>query len=109
MSFDDFMYDPYPEERAVFGTHWCHVGNYNHAEEELIAFYPKEIGGDGQDVEVYCSAWPARFYVVKALEGVNSVGKLMPAWTLGTGSSMADTAALLAEKISEGMLALKES
>jgi hypothetical protein len=107
MSFFDELDTPYPEEVAAFGKRWRYSGTYPHGEDVLVAFYPKEIGGDGQDVEVYCSAWPARFYMVKALEGVNSIGKALPEWTLGTGSSMADTAALLAEKISEGMLALK--
>jgi hypothetical protein len=109
MSFLDEMDTPYPEEVAAFGEHWCYSGDYPHGEDVLVAFYPKEKGGDGQNVEVYCAAYPARFYRIVALESYNSIGEPIPAWTLGTGSSMAEEAALLAEKISEGMLALKQA
>lgn len=103
----DILYDPYKDAKAVFGDHWCHSGSYEWGKDTFVAFYPKEKGGDGQHVEVYCCALPALFYQIRVIEGWNSLGVPLPAWTLATGSSMADTAALLAQSISEGMLVLE--
>lgn len=98
------MYQPYGKERSVFGEHWCGPEQYQHMEYALCASYKAVEGGDGQDVDVYCCAMPARFYTIVGKPGVNSVGEPVPAWEFGTGSSAAQLAADMAKAASEGML-----
>lgn len=76
-----------------------------HAEETLIATFPKDPpDGDGQPVEVYCSAWPAEFFEIRALEAPNSTGKPQKAFKITTGSGMSELAKKIAQAIAEGML-----
>jgi len=92
-------------DRALFGANWCGPARFEHMVDTLIARY--EAKGDGQPVEVYCEACPARFYTVKALPGVNSVGEPVKPWTATTGSGMAELAAALAKAASEGMIRIE--
>lgn len=103
-----FMYDTRSDDRAVFGANWCGPDVLTHAEDIVIARYPKR--GDGHDVEVTCCALPARFYEVRALPTTNSVGESKPGFTLstGSGSEMAQWAHLTAKLIASGMVGPRE-
>jgi hypothetical protein len=107
MSILDSLYKPYLEELAAFRGAWIGPDAYLHGEWSLVAIYTKEDGGDGQTVEVRCSAMPARFYRITAIAGENSTGEKLKRWSLGTGSGCAELAATIAREISLGMLALK--
>jgi hypothetical protein len=97
-------------ERRVFGDRWCGPTRYKRGEEHLVARYPAIGGGDGQPVEIYVAAFPARALTIKALEGVNSIGQVVPAFTLQTGSGdeMHHLAVKIAVAVSEGMLGIAE-
>jgi hypothetical protein len=103
----DPLYSPYPEEVETFGAHWIGPAKYSHSEPVLIATYAKNPkDGDGQTVEIYCEAHPARFYCAKVLPGANSIGAIKRGCEIRTGSGM-DSARLIAdiaEAISTGML-----
>jgi len=72
-----FMYDVSEEEKNIFKNNWCGPKQLQAWEPTLIAKYPRQE--DGQDVELFVTAAPARFYTLKAL-GVNS-------YTVETGSA----------------------
>lgn len=77
----------------------------NHAEETLIAQFPKDPpDGDGQPVEVYCSSCPAEFFEIRALEAPNSMNKSQKPFKITTGSGMSRLAREIAQGIAEGML-----
>ncbi len=97
---------PYPEEIAAFGEAWIGPERYETHKETLIARYESPDDEDGQTVEIYCIAMPARFYTIRALEGPNSIGERQAAFEFRTGSSMAQLAADMGKAISEGMLGL---
>lgn len=105
----DELYTPYDTELAAFNRHWCGPYKYESWKETLVARYEKEEVGDGQTVEIYCTAAPARFYTIRALAGKNSVGEPQAAYELGTGSSGDKLAAAIGSAISQGMLALHAS
>jgi hypothetical protein len=98
------LYRPYQHELEAFGDNWCGPESYAHMQDVLCAAYKAAEGSDGQDVDVYCCAMPARFYKIAARPGVNSAGDLVPAWEFGTGSSASKLAADIAKAASEGML-----
>lgn len=102
MVFDE-LYFPYDSEKNVFGNKWCGPKKYSHGQDILIAEYPK-ASEDGQPVNVYCNAMPARFYTLKVKESNNSIGEPRASFEVSTGSSQVELAASIAEAISEGML-----
>ena len=83
-------------------------GGHKHGVWELLKHVPKEEGGDGQDVNVYVCAMPARFYKVEALPGSNSVGGPVQGFVLstGSGSEMERLALEIAEAAAGGMIAM---
>lgn len=103
-SFFGSLYTPYQHEREAFGDNWCGPNSYQHMQDVLCASYKAEDGGDGQDVDVYCCAMPARFYTIVGKPGKNSCGDPAPGWEFGTGSSGSRLAADIAKAASEGML-----
>jgi hypothetical protein len=103
----DTFYTPCVSEVTAFGENWCGPDQYEPWKDVLVARYESSYESDGQPVEVWGCAAPARFYRIKALQGRNSVGALLGPWELGTGSGMAEQAAMIAKAISEGMLVLK--
>lgn len=107
----DVLYEPYEDEKKIFGEHWCGPNGYEHGKFVRIAHYDAEEGGDGQPVDVHCCAMPARFYTIKALPAHNSIGEPKKPFQLGTGSGvgMAELAAKMAEAIFDGMLRLDET
>lgn len=93
---------PYDHELKAFGDNWCGPDSYACWKEVLVAQYPAQ--GDGQAVNVYATAAPARFYRVEVLSGQNSIGDTQPSYEVSTGSGMHEIASSLAEAISEGMI-----
>jgi hypothetical protein len=100
------LYIPYAHEIDAFGSAWCGPETYPQREDVLVARYDAPEGGDGQTVEVFGHAAPARFYKIRVLVGANSCGDPLPAYELCTGSSMAKLAADIGQAIADGMLAL---
>lgn len=95
-------------DRKVFGEHFCGPDELPHMKAVIVARYEKDPeGGDGQPVEVYCWAAPARFYKVVAEPARNSIDKMKAGFTLSTASGMGDWAAATATLISQGALAVE--
>lgn len=82
------------DDRKPFGDRWCGPAAFEPWKTTLIAHYPK-TSRDGHAVDVYCDAGPARFYLVVARDGLNSVGAPNKGFALATGSG-ADSARLVA-------------
>jgi hypothetical protein len=101
-------YDVRPEERDPFAGHWCGPKKFAHGREELIAVYKKHQGGNGQDVEVFCTAMSARFYRLHVKPSTGSVDNARQAFGMSTGSGhqMGQLAARMAEAIADGMLSV---
>lgn len=98
------LYKPYDNEISAFGSHWCGPEAYESWKEALVAEYVSGDDDDGQSVNVYCAAAPARFYRLEVLPGVNSVGKQQAGYEVATGSGCYRLSAELAKAISEGMI-----
>lgn len=98
------LYKAYDDERTVFGSHWCGQEELPHGEDVLVAKYPKDKDGDGQSVDVYCCAMPARFYRLVVASEPNSIGDDQEGFQITTGSSCHELAAKLAEAIAGGMV-----
>ncbi len=99
-----------PDDREPFGDSWLGPGKYEHFKEHLIAVYKSDENDDGQRVEVYAQAAPARFWRIKVLADVNTVGEPSEPWELSTGSGGRELATWVhqtAQTIAEGMLTHK--
>jgi len=103
--FLDICYLTSRQERLAFGSAWCGPNYFVPNQATLVAAYHKQP--DGQPAVVYCTATSARFYTIVALPATNHMGEPKPVWKLNTGSDMATLAALIAESIASGMLALE--
>lgn len=100
------------DEKAIFGNLWQGGDKFRHWEETLIVKLPKATpDGNGQEVEIYCTAAPARFYTVKALPTPNSCNQMSNGYEISTssGDNMARLALELAQWISQGMIGVKET
>lgn len=102
------MYEADDRDQAIFGDAYIGPKEFDYGDWHLVAKYPKEEGGDGQDVEVYESRMPARFFKVVAKASPNSIGKMAEGFSLSTGSGdeMGKWAVETAKKISDGMIGL---
>lgn len=98
----EFLYEATHQDRAEFLGNWCGPDTFEHSKKMLVARY--QGTGDGQSVEVYCTAMPARFYALKVLPGKNSVGEDRQGYEITTGSDCQEWAAETAAMIAEGML-----
>ena len=98
------MYEARDYEIAAFGQRWVGPKSFKPWVETHVATYEKHSGGDGQTVNVYCSAAPARFYKLSVLAGANSVGEPQAAYEVNTGSGQHQLTADLAKAIAEGMI-----
>jgi len=78
-----------------------------HGEETILKHFDKSPG-DGQPVDVFVTAMPARFYTIKAYLSKNSVGDDVFPFELATGSGdkMKELALAIAQAASEGMIGL---
>jgi len=83
-------------ETREWGSLWCGPDELKHGEATLIARLVAE-SDDGYDVEVFCTAMPARFYAIHAIRG----GQRR---VLETGSGMAEYARATAFHLARGML-----
>ena len=104
----DTLYEVRHSDFAPFSEHY--VGpplawRIERATPTLIASYKRE-SCDGQDVDVYCTAMPARFYSLHVMAGERYDGEPKPACKLNTGSGMAEWAAQTAKLISQGMVTI---
>lgn len=108
MSVFDFMYKVRPDDIEPFGDRWCGPADqFNHLEDHLVAVYKSKDNSDGQSVEVFASAAPARFWVIRVQEDLNSVAETQDQFEIRTGSGgreMATWVNQTAEMIAEGML-----
>lgn len=88
MARGDFFAEAYKvrtSERTVFKSAWCGPDKFEQWVETLVARYGK-TGGDGYEVEIYCTAAPARFYKLVALPTPNSANDVRPGFVVTTGS-----------------------
>lgn len=101
----NFMYkDGTDRLKKALGNSYCGPDILPHAESVKIATFKKEKESDGHDVELFVDAMPAQFYIIKALDGLNSVGDKQKGFSLNTGSGELDWAVTTAKKICEGMV-----
>lgn len=93
-----FLYRVAPVERATFGDAWCGPAEFEYGTQTLVASYKRDQE-EGYDVDVLCTAMPARAYTIVAQPTDVSGG-----FIITSGSSMAELVAPLAKAISSGML-----
>ena len=107
-----FMMAKYPPEQhdiEIFGSHWVGPAFSEFNKRHLVARY-SPAHSDGQAVDVYCVAVPARFYTLVVFPRLNKLdNNQAPILELGTGSSCAQLAADIAAAFADGMLGLNES
>jgi len=103
------LYNVTEEEKKPFGEHWCGPLAMHRGIEVLVARYDSPEEQDGQPVDVYCTAYPARGYRIKVRAISYNGGEHADAWTLSTGTGCGEFVAKLAEEISIGMLGLEAS
>ena len=100
----DFLNKPYPHELATFGEHWCGPDVYTTWEKTLVAEYRKLPDSDGQDVKVFCTTAPARFYELEVQPGADSMGHPQEGYRVTFGSGQAEMAAMIARAATDGMI-----
>ena len=93
-----FLYRVNPTERATFGEAWCGPAQFEYGTQTLVASYKRDQEED-YDVNVLCTARPARGYTIVAQPTDVSDG-----FIITTGTGMAELVAPLAKAISNGML-----
>ena len=93
-----FLYRVPRAERAIFGDAWCGPAQFEHGAQTRVARYKRDQE-EGYDVEVLCTAMPARAYTIVAAPTDASGG-----FIITTGSDMAELVANIAKAISSGML-----
>ncbi len=103
------MFDSLYECRAngmkkALGDNFCGPDRLPHGQEVLVAVFEDNPKSDGHRVEMYCTALPAMFYKIKALDSKNSVGDEQKGFCLETGSGVFEWAVTTAKMINEGML-----
>lgn len=105
----DYLYAIRSYEKLAFARgSWCGPRKLRHATSTLIARYSPTVQDDGHEVEVYCTALPARFYEIRAKARIDSMGYTHTGFTLATGSGQHELAAKIAEALANGMLARSE-
>ena len=100
----DCLNFPYQHELTAFGENWCGPEKYKNWEKTLVAEYKKPFGSDGQDVKVYCTAAPARFYELEVQPGPDSVGRPQDGYRVTFGSGQAEMAVMIAKAVADGMI-----
>lgn len=102
------MYRVRPDDRRAFGERWCcGVDEFPHGQDVLVARYPK-THEDGQPVDVYVCALPARFYQLEVPASADSGGQSRPGYRIETGSGnhCQVMVAMIAEALAGGMLSV---
>jgi hypothetical protein len=95
MSILETEFPPDPDEVMAFGDHWVGGDLYEIHTEMLVAEYRKDGGDIIQDVNVYSTPHPARFYRIQLVD---------TGFEIKTGSNMCEDAARIAYHLSTGML-----
>ena len=93
-----FLYRVDRAERAIFGDAWCGPAQFEYGTQTLVARYKRDQE-EGYDIEVLCTAMPARAYTIVAAPTDVSGG-----FIITTGNHMAELVATMAKAISGGML-----
>lgn len=108
MSVMDSLYET--RESDVLCPEYDAPEKFERRGEHVVVRIPKDdADGDGQPCEIVERRAPARFYTLRVLEDVNSVGDTQPAWemTTGSGSEMGRLLVSLARAVAEGMIGIK--
>lgn len=103
----EVLYETRDDDTEPFGEHWCGPQQFKPWEETLIAVYASPDTSDGQSVEVYLTAAPARFWTIRVLDDRDSAGESLDRFDITTGSGgreMAQFVHKTAELIADGML-----
>jgi len=82
-----------------------------HGKETLLQHFDKDPeDGDGQPVDVFVTAMPAKFYTIRAHGSKNSCGDEVKPFTLATGSGdkMRELSILIAEAAAGGMIGIEQ-
>lgn len=107
MTFWNSMYAPDARDREIFGDLYDPPVQFEHGKWHRVLRIEKDpIDGDGQTVEIDECRMPARFFRLRALADVNSVGDPNPAFVFATGSGddMDHLVVQMARAIAGGML-----
>ena len=81
----DCLYET-KEMKKILGTSFCGPDRLPHFEEVRIAIFEEDHENDGYGVELYCTATPAKFFTIKALDSKNSVGDQQKGFKFSTGT-----------------------
>ena len=92
--------------KAALGNNFCGPDELPHAQEILIAKFDKG-SDDGYEVELYCTAYPAQAFRIKALDSKDSSGELRKGFTVVTGTGVFEWVVYTARLINEGMAVVK--
>ena len=93
-------------EKAPFGDKWIGPEKFEKGQEYLIAKLKREKGSDGHTVEVYCIAFPARFYTIIALPTPPLAEEAKDGFRLSTGTIEPELVAKIAAAIADGILGM---
>lgn len=98
-------------ERKIFGSNWLGPVAFESHKKTLVAKYTKDTGSDGQEVEIYCTAAPSRFYQMKVLPCTGSIDEMKKGFNMSTvsGVEMAELLVCMAKSIQDGMLTLDDN
>ena len=106
--FDCLMQNHDTKIARLLGDNYMPEKEFNHYEDVKIATLLSDNDDDGQDVIIYESRAPARFFKIKALDTPNSVGDIQKGFTLSTGSDVDQLAYDIAIAIHTGMLVVSD-
>jgi hypothetical protein len=99
-----FLYDVTAREAAPFqgNSRLTFNDHLQHSVPTIAASYTAQ-NSDGQDVEVWVTATPARFYRIDVAPRCDK-----PGYTITTGSGCTDLVRQIAEAIADGMLGFEQ-
>ena len=105
-----FLYEPKPADAPKgLEKQYNPPSRFRHGEWELVAEVMKDEDGYGQNVKMYESRYPSRFYKLVTDGSPDSCGKPVKPFSLSTGSGkeMRDLCAEIAVAISQGMIGIE--
>lgn len=101
----DFLYET-GNLKNVFSGNFVGPEKLDHWKETLIAKFDEIADNDGFGVEVYCTAAPATFFKIVALDSHNSVDDFKKGFSLSTSSGDGSEVFQIAKMLNDGMLDL---
>lgn len=99
----DYLYET-TEMKSHLGANFCGPEKLPHMQEVRVAVFDDNPESDGYAVEIYCTAAPAKFFTIKALDSKNSCGHPRKGFTLTAGSGQFEWAVNTAKMINDGAL-----